>query len=137
MRTTQGCCMLLQNSSYTATYKMLGEKARWELHKDAACCFKTAAIQLLTKCLEKKLDENYTRMLHAASKQQLYSYLKMLGEKARWELHKDAACCFKTAAIQLLTKCLEKKLDENYTRMLHAASKQQLYSYLQNAWRKS
>ena len=51
MRTTQGCCMLLQNSSCTATYKMLGEKARWELHKDAACCFKTAAVQLLTSYL--------------------------------------------------------------------------------------
>ena len=53
---------------------------------------------LLTKCIEKKLNENYTRMLHAvfnkswkqhSTKQQLYSHLLLISQtiQLKWTRH--------------------------------------------------
>ena len=97
---------------------MPGEKARWELHNDAASCFeqilkaaphKTAAVwslaSHLTKRLEKKLDGNYTRMLRAIlnkswrqhpTRHQLYGHLPPITKTIQVRRTRHAGHCWRS-----------------------------------------
>ena len=73
--------------------------------------------------------------------QQVINYMEIYPDKIKQEFFQVVAMSelLYSCTTRILTKHLEKKLDENYTRMLHGvldkswkqqATKQQLYSHL-------